>query len=226
MDRYYKYKFKKYINVLSNEDFLDLLDLYSFDKKLEICYLLQNKNRPFLYSYKGLSYCIYNYLLYNPEATEEEIKKIYINEFKKYKTISKKNKQIINEGISKADYLKLIKQLQDYLKLQFIKANIVGYRYTCLEEFNNIVKSNKNIIPQFLSLTANPKLIDKDLHYNKEHNIIKYLIPKSSNGILIPDNKKQKAEYEILLPHHTKIKLIKKEFDEILQKEIYIVKVQ
>ena len=225
--KYYRYGLKRYINILSPDDFLDLLDLYSNNKKIEICCLLEDNFLCFLKSYKGLSYCIYNYLLYSPYATEEDIKKIYINELKKYKTVTKSDKFHINNEISKKWYIDLIQDLQQYLQSNFIKTNLIGYRYTCKEEFNNIVNLKSNIIPQFLSLTANPMLIDKDLHYNSEQNIIiKYLIPKYSKGIVIPDHKQQKNEYEILLPHHTKIKLLKKDFDTNLQKEIYLAKIE
>ena len=102
-----------------------------------------------------------------------------------------------------------IKGLQDLLLSKTINESIQVYRFVDLKEsyilWKNTRKNREYDYPSFLSTTLLKNQYSME-NIKRNRYAISILIPKGTPGTFIPEVNRDFPEYEVLFPHHTKLR--------------------
>lgn len=103
-------------------------------------------------------------------------------------------------------------KLQDLLLSHTINENLCTYRFTPQVEFNNMfsVDLTRTYIQYhtFLSTTLMPKYYAGYKSFYINRRVIKLLINQGTKGLILPELISEKAEYELVMPAHYKLKFL------------------
>ena len=123
----------------------------------------------------------------------------------------KRMNNYVRNGIVDTNNIGDVNSLQELLLSKIIRESIEVYRFINLKELMILLKntSKKRVFeyPSFLSTTLLWKYYSME-DIKKGKICIAIRVPKGTHGTYIPEINPSRPEYEILLPHHLKIKRI------------------
>lgn len=129
-----------------------------------------------------------------------------------YKGMSfKKYNEVARTGCGSEADKQSVRKIQNFITQYKIPKSIKVYRFVDIKEllllYTNTIFNRIYTYPQFLSTTLTTEFFGiptiKDGRF-----VISIIVPIGTNGIYFPEINPKRPEYEILLPHHTKLKRI------------------
>ncbi|HAP5496894.1 TPA: NAD(+)--arginine ADP-ribosyltransferase [Enterococcus faecalis] len=133
-----------------------------------------------------------------------------VNAMKDYTSdaFAKMNKILRNEKYNpreKPYLVNIIQNLDDAISKFKLKHDIITYRGVSANEYDAIL--NGNVFKEFKSTSINKKVAEDFLNFtsaNKDGSVVKFLIPKGTQGAYIGTNSSMKKESEFLLNRNLK----------------------